>query len=406
MSCRGNPSTPRSGSNPTASPTAATPQCPPTACPAMEIEINDTPAVNDDLVQLKCEHPAHRTTVNCRIRATAACPTSSTVVLTNPNGRLRFPNAGDTTTTLTVPGDGSWVPFQISGETGSNAIGDAVIEAHCNTATGALKASKGVTVFWFDQAQINVTPESNYSMVGDRYTASAGVAVRYSAQARIRPAGVDCASPQVTNLRIGILQNLIPPYTKTKIWDTPSILWNPGVVAGTSVTVANSRSFIISVPTVTNDVTSAAAAPLYVQSATSLKPPIGCAGGAAATSNDTPSTPFPPRFTLPATTAAGVVVGTTRWSNRVKVVLNKNFKTWAVLFDTTTNHLCALRERGWSLHADSSAAAAQIATADANDTAPTVDPVTAPPFGNDRTNDPANQTNAPVGAATTTFTQP
>ena len=70
----------------------------------MEIEINDTPATNDDLVELKCDHPAHQNTVNCRIRATAAGP-ASTVVLTNPDGRLRFPGPGDTTTTLTVPGD-------------------------------------------------------------------------------------------------------------------------------------------------------------------------------------------------------------------------------------------------------------------------------------------------------------
>jgi hypothetical protein len=326
-------------------------------------------------------------------------------VLTNPDGRLRFPNPADTTTTVTVPGDGSWVSFQISGERGSNAIGDAVIEAHCNTATGALKATKPATVFWFDQAQMNITVGSNYSMVGGRYTASPGVAVSYSAQARIRPAGVDCTAPQVTNLRIGILQNLIPPYTKSKTWTTPTIAWSAGVAPGTSVTVPRSITYRISVPAVSNDVTSNAAAPLYVQSAAALKPPIGCAGGAAATSNDTPSTPFPATFVTRAVTAAGVDVGQITYTAQVKVVLNKNFKTWTVLFDTVTSNVCALREREWHLHADSSAAAAQHATVGAADGAPTVDPVTAPPYGNTQTNDPANQSSGAEGALTTTFTK-
>ena len=371
----------------------------------MEIEINDTPAITDDLVELKCEHPSHRHTVSCRIRATSACPTAATAVLTNPDGRLRFPNPGDTTVTLTVPSDGSWTAFQVSGENPSLAIGDAVIEAHCNTATGAVKARKGVTVFSFDQAEITITPDSDYSMVGDRYTATAGVAVNYSARARMRPAGVDCTAPQVTNLRISIVQNLVPPYTKTKIWSTPTIVWNPGVAARTRADVPSRISFRISVPTATNDVTEAAGAPLYSRDADSLKPPVGCTGGAAATSNDTPSTPFPATFVFPARTAAGVEVGTVTYGNRVKVILNKNFRTWTVVFDTITNDICALRERTWNLHVDSSIAAGQRAAAAAADTAPTVDPVTAPPFGNDRTNDPANQSTVPEGAATTAFTK-
>src|SRR5947208_1899313 len=68
-------------------------------CPPMEIEINDTPAVNDDLVQIKCDRVARRPVVNCRIRATSACPVASTVVLTNPDGRLRFTGPADRTTT-------------------------------------------------------------------------------------------------------------------------------------------------------------------------------------------------------------------------------------------------------------------------------------------------------------------
>src|SRR3954453_20415138 len=98
--------------DPAAEETDTAPICPPgsvvpcpLACPATEIEINNTPAVTDDLVALKCLHPAHRSRVHCRIRATGAPAAAATVVLTNPDGRLRFAGAADTTRTLTLPAD-------------------------------------------------------------------------------------------------------------------------------------------------------------------------------------------------------------------------------------------------------------------------------------------------------------
>ncbi|HEV2681001.1 MAG TPA: hypothetical protein VGV14_10915, partial [Rhodanobacter sp.] len=100
----------------------------------MEIEINNTPAIDDDLVQLKWEHPVKRHIVHCRIRVPTPSAQSTTVVITNPDGRLRFPNVADTTTTVSVPADGSWASFDIAGQTGSNAMNDAVIQAHCQTA--------------------------------------------------------------------------------------------------------------------------------------------------------------------------------------------------------------------------------------------------------------------------------
>lgn len=247
----------------------------------MEIEINNTPATNDDLVGLKCEHPAHRHTVDCRIRATSACPTASTVVLTNPDGRLRFPGPSDTTTTVTVPGDGSWVGFQISGERGSAAIGDAVIEAHCNAATGPLKASKAVTVFWFDQAGITLTQGGNYTLAGGVYTVVGNFACGFSSQARIRPAAVDCAAPQVARLRIAIMQES-SNFRIVNTWNTPTVAWVPAAPAGTSITVpttmADTTTYDPSVTQPVNDGV-AGAFPLYVNTANGLKPPIGCTGG-------------------------------------------------------------------------------------------------------------------------------
>lgn len=115
-----------------------TTQCPP-QCPNMEIEVNNTSATNDDWVQLKCR-------IDCRARAIGNPPCDATVVLTNPDGRLRFPDDADTTKTLTLTRNGAWVSFQISGKVKSNAFNDAIIEAHCQNVAGPIVMTKNVTV--------------------------------------------------------------------------------------------------------------------------------------------------------------------------------------------------------------------------------------------------------------------
>jgi len=111
----------------------------PLQCPNMEIEVNNTSATNDDWVQLKCK-------LDCRARAIGNPPSDATVVLTNLDGRLRFPDDVDTTKTLILPRNGAWVPFQISGKIKSNAVGDAVIKAHCQSVTGPVVMTQNVTV--------------------------------------------------------------------------------------------------------------------------------------------------------------------------------------------------------------------------------------------------------------------
>lgn len=381
----------------------------PCNCPSVEIQINNTPSTNDDLVGLKCEHPAHRSYVNCRVRATSS-GTIRTIVLTNPDGRLRFPEANDTTVGLTLPTDGSWVPFQISGEKGSAAIGDAVIEAHCNTATGAIVGKKEATVFWFDQAHIDVTPGGSYSLNGG-VLQPAGNGVNFSAQGRLRPAGVDCFAPQVSNLRIGIVQN-VSGSTRQTTWTSPTIVWNPGVANGTKVVTPTTLSETLVIPHQVND-SAADVSPLYDQpnkgtttiDANSLQVPTGCSGSAPATSNDSPSTPVASRKIIPAKDVnGGTVVGTITYQRLVKGTVDDSFVIWTVVFNVTSNEICAIRERIWHLKIDSSKTGIQKA-APANDTDPTMDPVTSPPFTNDVGQDPANTTLGGVGAQMTSFTK-
>ncbi len=115
----------------------------PMQCPDMELQVNNTATTDDDMVRLQSS--GNRPLVECRIRATSPC-SSSRVELVNPDGRLRFPGELDRTRTVSLSGDGSWTPFQISGQMGSDTAHDAIIEAHCDQATGPVKATIGVTV--------------------------------------------------------------------------------------------------------------------------------------------------------------------------------------------------------------------------------------------------------------------
>jgi len=374
----------------------------------MEIEINDTPDTKDDVVLLKCDRAPHRPTVNCRIRATGSCSQSSTVVLTNPDHRLRFPGAGDTTTTVTVPQDGSWASFQISGEVKSDAIGDAVIEAHCATAAGEKKASKGVTVVWFDQAHITITPGANYGIVGNRY-AAAGVAASFSVQARIRPAGVDCHVPQITPLRVAIMQNVPAAMTHRITWGNPTIAWAGAAPSGTAVAVPSQIQFSMSNPALSDD-SAASVDPVYDQpgkadtiDANSLKPPNGCTGGGTATSNDTPDVQGPATINFPAQ-VGGTQVGVVTY-RRTRMQIDMDFTTWAAIFNTSDNHFCVLRQANWACHVDSAAAGPQHATA-TGDADPTSTPVTGAPYFNTNINNAANQRTGPLGAAMTNFLKP
>lgn len=396
---------PASGSTPGAAPQHG----PQLGCPAMEIEINDTSTIDDDYVQVKSTQPARYHQVPCRIRVSAPALADTVVVLTNPDGRLRFSNAAMPTTTVTVPGSGAWVSFVISGETGSAVLNDAVIQVHCQTATGAIVVSKPVTVFWFDQEQVGAAANADYALIGGRYEVSSGNGVDLSASARIRPTGANCAAPQIAELRIGLMQNTFPPRGRRRTWTAPTITWNTGVAAGTTIMVPTTMHSTIQVTQSAND-SESSVDPLYDQpgksgtiDSGSLKPPIDCAGGGIATSNDTPRTPLAPTFFLPVKSNAAVV-GTVTWSN-ARLVHTDNFITWAVVFNTRNKQVSALRQRAWTLNMDSDLTGQRPAPA-AADAKPTTAMVTTPPYSNTRSNDPANRSSGPVSGATATFRHP
>jgi len=389
--------------------------CP--GCPEMEIQINDTPATNDDLVLLRCEHPAHpvaevvtdhRPTTRCRIRALRACAASSTVVLVNPDGRLRFPRDGDSTKTVSVPGDGSWASFEISGEVGSNVIGDAVIEAHCQTASGTIKARANVTVVWFD-ATIEITTPGTYSLTAPvngavDYTVAAGPAVKFSAHAEIKPFNVDRAAQQIKDLRVGIMHNVRAGSKRTITWGNPTLVsWAPLTFSGTTLSAPDTLVQAAKDPVDVND-SSTGADPLYDEGPDALAVPDGAQAlfaapdgrSTTATSNDKPRIRDVPltkthEVSDPVT---GAPLATFTYT-LVNIAIDDRFTTWAVIFNSVTKKACAIRERRWSLEVTSSTPGGQ-ASAARSDGPPLRDPVSGRPFANE--NNALNRTPTPSGS--------
>jgi hypothetical protein len=371
---------------------------------SLDIQINNTTATNDDLVVLNSTHPVHQFNVNCQMRLVGPSVGNVTVVLANPDGRLRFPNPGDTTVSLTLDAGGAFSAFQISGAAASAAVNDAVIHIHKDTATGSEITTKNVTVVSFDLAAVPLTQGGNYSFVGTVYQ-PAGAAVSFTSSARIRPAGVDCTAPQLTNLRIAIMQECSIKLINTT-WDTPTVAWLAAATTGTTVTVpTTTRRTVTYDPSVVQPVNDGldGAYPLYDKSATALTPATGCSGSGTAASNDAPQHSANLTFSETQNDSAGVAVATVTWSNRVNTTRVQHFRTFCVVFDSTNptpdDSFFSLREAIWDINLDS-AAAAQHATVNA-DGAATANPAT----GVQSNHAPLTTTDNPVGAATTTFTK-
>ncbi|HDR9805872.1 TPA: hypothetical protein QDC55_003570 [Burkholderia cenocepacia] len=374
----------------------------------LEIQVNNTPGVDDDYVQVKCDCPGRRHRVRCRIRTRKPGSGNVQVVLTNPDGRLRFADETDKTKSLEVPGDGAWTDFEISGEQGSKALNDAVIEAHEATEDGKVLAKKKLTVFWFDEAKIDLTVGGAYGLDGRLITVPDGYAIKHSAQARIRPEGVNCAAPQISVLKIGVMQNdrTVGPGVET-IWGSPTISWNPWIAPGTTVTVSAQARVANMLPVVAND-TSPASAPLYDQpkdptaNPNSLKPPMGCKDGAPTTSSDAPAADLEDVYEIPAKTASGAVVGTITYSQWRRTLIHGKFLCWVVVFNTSTNEFCTLRQRAWTVEIDTDKGAGQRAAAEASDSPVSIQPVLSP-IANELVAAAANRREEPFGTETVTF---
>jgi hypothetical protein len=372
------------------------------------------------VVQMKCDHPAHRHLEACQIKLTSGAAHDHQITLGNPDGRLRFHEAGDVAgdrplKNLTLRVNTSGTTFQISGETGSAALRDAIIEARLAatcpdggaSAIGDLKGTKPATVFWFDAASIQLTQGGNYSLVNGKHDVVPRPAVWFSAQATIKPDQVGCQAPQTKNLRIAIMQEVNRDIATSYWSSTGSADWDAAAPVPFSLEVpTNVRECCstdydrVTEPVIDSDKVSN---PLYDRGLGALQRPTGCPGSAPARTSDTPNWALQDVLQQDLKTQDGLtVVGKGNWS-LVRVTRRADFHTFCVVFNTATGTYCCLRQATWSLNLDTSGAPADQQAVVNPDGPVTSDPAT----GNIVANDACLVGNPDVvGSDKTTLTNP
>ena len=144
----------------------------------VDIEVNNTPETADDVVALYSDDPPLRPTVHCRARVQGLCSGSVPTVLTGTGDRIRFSGVADLTRTLSLPADGGWVGFDVSGQKVSGSINDTQIQAHLYDKNHCVCGSQRLTVLKVEinrvisdqlpNRECNVLPGQNLMYMGTR----------------------------------------------------------------------------------------------------------------------------------------------------------------------------------------------------------------------------------------------
>jgi hypothetical protein len=403
------------------------------------LEFNNTSDTNDDVVMLSTpadgpDIPASQPELDVAASVIGDGPPGMTVTLDNPDGRLGFgtetpssqptsqpssPVATQPTTQpFTLPTDGSWVHLSVFGLSQSVAIGDAGVRVTASVAGqagGIVVAKQGATVFWFDQAKMDVVADGAYSLQGGTYGPAGGNAVDLAAEATIEPAGLDTTIPRLANLRIGIVQN-VDSESVADVYGNPQMVWNADYPNGDQIPpeqidipsmISRGDNLQLSggtFPILDTIGTQSGSSPIYDPG--SVAEPMGYANGGSALSSDgpfllSPLVPAPEGVAALEFDGTGQLVGTATYNNYIKTTRAISFTDWCVLVDASTGAtvLAALAQNEWQVNLDTSVGN-QVATAGQSHLPSTVPVLSGPPA-----NSIARALSYPTayGAATTQF---
>jgi hypothetical protein len=129
----------------------------------VELEVNNTSSDEDDVVCRYSTSPAGRPKVPCRARVTPIGLGSGNVNVILTSASLRFPNAADTTKSLSLPLSGGWVDYEISGQIESTSMDDVAVLAHLGEVTGGVCGEEDLTVLWVNPIAIRATQDESFS---------------------------------------------------------------------------------------------------------------------------------------------------------------------------------------------------------------------------------------------------
>jgi hypothetical protein len=363
-------------------------------------------------------------------------PADLPVVLGNPDGRFGFsdgttaPATGPATTqstkSITLPAGGMPMPFTLTGLHVSQAVGDGVVivTGGIGGAAAGVTLGKGkATVFWFTGSSMTVTTDGSYALEDNgpsrkltvnRTVDDAADIVRLSAKAAIAPAGLDPASPQIKDLRVGIVQDAtsssrVVRYSHPRASTFPL---GPGGDVDVPSTKTLYSSAINAGPLVDN--TSSDGGGLYStpesegppspendrMSKNSTAFPAPGTGGEA-TSMDNPAQSARSAMFVNVHNAAGQLLGTAIYGPPPEIHIDDTFVDYCVIAVQSEANpskyvvIAALKETGWTVDVLSSklalnAKAKPNADAGAGGSAPLVTPQLDGTTFNSALNEPAN----------------
>jgi len=351
----------------------------------LEIEINNTASTDDDVVSwsdfIICRT---RFQTPARIRQVPASGSSASdleVTLSN-SSRLEYAQSGGwgKTLSLTLPQDGSWIDFLVSGTLPSLAVGDAPIDVQVSGHSSTC-FRKPMTVFWFT-GDLNLTSGSQYEVMEDGNHVilgpSPGNALEMTAYADIKPNGVSASAPQISELRVGIVQNVRSSVHSGTYTQPQPIRWNSSYPQGRLAYFPIALLALKTLPSPMLD-SGLTKSPLYESQ---VEKPRNL-GGSEVTSHDNPHFRQPQKRKGSGRTQGGRVVAHAEYSI-ASMTIDDTYRTWCVVYNTRTKKVMRpLQQADWSLPAitDSSAARALAQGAvEAHDC-----PIKDPPFANDST---------------------
>lgn len=296
------------------------------------------------------------------------------VVLTNPDGKLRFSRAGalGQTASMTLSKDGSWSNVTLVGYDKSSSASDTKVEVHKDSPSGDIKKSAVCTVYWFTMPKMETTKGNNYDFVGVYYQPSPKPAVNMLAEYKLQPTGLDCTAPQFANLgNLAICQNAKGGYAV--YWDKPAVVFYDYAPATAKVTVAKQYKRINSIPTElgwVDDSYAAAGNGLYHGTT------VPICGDGLLPETDPPAEPADESKIVGEVKDdnTGLAVGMLYYTHRLKVTMEASFVDWAVEYNPSTKTVNALRQTDWSLSLDSSSDTPQAAKVKGFDYAPNLVP--------------------------------
>ena len=217
-----------------------------------------------------------------------------------------------------------------------------------------------MTVFWYDNAQLTITPKDDYNKMRQRM-----VAVTFSGAVTVRPDGMPAGAPALMALRLAFIQN--GSFNRTYTYAMPFAVWARSLAVNQrhippTFSYNGAGTEAITLPT-RLDMVDGSISPVYNSKGRAMKHPAGSPLVANIHSSDTPlagSLP-PARVLIPGKSVnSNPPQGSFIVWPQTRVVLADNFQTWLVVTHAGGNGqlpagapYTALLVGGWQLNVDS-----------------------------------------------------